>query len=386
MKVIFINTYSNYGKDNKMYYLGTKEFYLFGMGQFIAEEFMNRGAKISFETWRMDLRITEVMEKKIDGIYCRVFPSKKIKLIGEYSSELLTAVKAVDKDKRTVFHFMGAHRLNYHFYSFFMKKNQVVATHLGGPNPYWKYKYWGQKKSYLVYLLEKYLLLRNYNHFISICLPEIEYFKKVNKNKSHMPQFGISNMHLFNIEDKEACRNKLGLPLNKKIVLQVGRASKVRGFDWIIELLDDNFFDKDIILIFVGIDKEDEYYSEIVNRGYEVVGYSSHEVLAEYYNAADLLLYLPNEFSDLQFAGTSYVPLEALMCGTPVVATTFHHIPGREVSEVSRIPEKKSDIAPMIKEILDSDISRQRCRDIVLKYYSWEKSLADHLKIYNDTM
>ncbi len=86
---------------------------------------------------------------------------------------------------------------------------------------------------------------------------------------------------------------------------------------------------------------------------------------------------------DLNFAGTSYVPLEAMVCGTPVVATTFHHFPGDEVEEVSRIPNRKKDVIPMIEELLAANVSRQRCREIVLKEFSWDNVIEKHWKLYN---
>lgn len=55
--------------------------FLYGMGQFIAKEFMKRNYDIHFENWRMDLRIKGVMEKEVDGIKCIIFLPEKDSLL-----------------------------------------------------------------------------------------------------------------------------------------------------------------------------------------------------------------------------------------------------------------------------------------------------------------
>ena len=382
MRVIFLSRFTAYNKDIELYRPGTDDFYQFGMGQFIAHEFYARNFPVIFENWRMDLRIDSVMEKEIDGVLYRIFPSRKIKKFGEYSRELVKAFKREAGNQDVIFHFMPNHTLNYHYFARLVKRNKIVATHLGGANPYWDYRN-GKWRSLLYYYLEKYYFLRSYDHFIAICKPEVEYYKKVKKSVTHMPIFGISREYQFYIKDRKECRKKLGLPLTKKILLQVGRAYNARGFDWIMDLIDYYQKKDDYFLVFAGINNNDEYYQRLVDKGCYITPYLPHTDIPDYYNAADLFYYLPHGELDLNFAGTSYVPLEALACGTPVVATTFHHFPGDEVGEVSRIPQRKEDVIPMIEDLLAAEVSRERCREIVLKHFSWDKLIEKHWEIYN---
>lgn len=235
----------------------------------------------------------------------------------------------------------------------------------------------------LNYWLEKYVTLRPYDHFISICKPEVEYLEKLGKPVSHMTVFGISREDQFTIKNRQESRKKLGLPLDKKILLQVGRAYKIRGFEWVIDLVDHYQKKEDYFLVFAGINKSDEFYQPLKDKGVYMTPYLKHGDLPDYYNAADLSYYLLNSKVDLNFAGTSYVPLESLACGTPVVSTSFHHFPGDEVHEVSRIPKKQSDVIPMIEELLSANVSRERCRAIVLKYFSWDTVIEKHWDLYN---
>jgi len=383
MKVIFIGSYTLYDKDIPLYDPGTDAFFLFGMGQFIAEEFYNRNYPVTFENWRMDLRVDKVMEKELQGIKCKIFPSKRRRIIGECSKELENQIKLEAKKVDVVFHFMGTHKLYFGLLAHKIKQNTIICTHLGGANPFWKYKNENNIRSLFYYWLERYILLKPFDHFISICRPEVEYYEMLHKSVTHMPIFGISREHLFTIKDKTECRIKLGLPLDKKILIQVGRADKIRGFDWILDVIDSFKENDDIFLIFIGLHKEDEFYPEIVKRNVYFKSYLNHGELSDYYNASDLLFYLINSKLELNFAGTSYVPLEALACGIPVIATTFHHFPGEEINEVSRIPENKQQVIPLILELLSANVSRERCREIVLKQFSWDTVINKHWELYN---
>jgi glycosyltransferase involved in cell wall biosynthesis len=383
MRVIFLSRFTGYDKDIDVFRPGTDAFYYFGMGQFIASEFYARNYPVIFENWRMDLRIDSVVEKDIDGMLCRIFPAKRIKGFGEYSKEIVQALKKESGKENVLFHFMPNHPLNYHYFARLLKYNKIVATHIGGSNPYWKYKNEGRWGSLLYYFLEKYYFLKFYDHFVTMCKPEADYYARVKKPVSHMPPFGISREHLFVIKNRDECRKKLGMPLNKKILLQVGRANRNRGFDWIMDLIDHYQMKNDYFLVFAGVHHSSEYYRKLIDKGCFVAPFLPHKELVDYYNAADLLYYLPHDSVDINFAGTSYVPLEALACGTPVVATTFHHFPGDEVGEVSRIPQSKKDVIPMIENLLTANVSRERCREIVLKHFSWDKVIEKHWEIYN---
>lgn len=387
MKVIFFAVFPAYEHKIPLYEPGTDPFYSFGMGQFIAQEFKFRNYPVTFENWRMDLRIQSRMEKEIDGMLCRIFPSKRIKLFGksfgEHSSDMIEAFRKELCNPDTVFHFMPNQVLSFHWLARMAKKHNIVATHLGGANPYWKFVHQKKWKSGLRYLLDKHFFLKPYKHLITIVRPELDYYQMLNIPATHMPVFGLAREHLFTIKSRNESRKRLGLPNDKKILLQLGRASSVRGFDWIMDLIDHYQQKEDYFLVFAGINEVDQYYDQLKAKGVYMTPYLSHPETVDYYNAADLLYYLPNGLEDLNFAGTSYVPLEALACGTPVVATTLHHFPGEEVHEVSRIPKCKADVIPMIEDLLHANVSRERCREIVLKHFSWDVVLEKHWDIYN---
>lgn len=382
---MFINKFPLYGRKNPLYDIGTDAFYSFGMGKFIAREFHRRNSGIEFENWRIDSRISVAMTKRIEGVNCRVFPADRfsLKVLNEFSLQMIKALYFESKNGEVIFHFMGVHDTYFNILSFFCGKKQVVGTHLGGPNPLWKYYNSGSFKAQLFYLMEKYIFLKNWDHFITICKEEAKYFVNT-ENKVHlMPIFGLAYESELIIQSRKSVRKKLNLPLNKKIILQVGRAVEDRGFDWIMNIIEHYSNMEEYLLLFIGVEEEDGYFDSLIATGVHLEGDKTRSDLVSYFNAADILIYLPHDEINLAFAGTSYVPLEALACGTPVVATTFHHFPGEEVKEVSRIPQKMEDVIPMIEDLLEANVSRERCREIVLKYFSWDEVLKKLWEIYN---
>lgn len=384
LKVIFITYFgkTTYEKNQRIYFPGTDEFFLYGVGQFIAAEFIKRGYNIQFHNWRMDKRITHEQERVLSGINCRIFPSKVFPFIGEFSFSLLHAIIMEQKTRDTVFHFFAYHLLSFQIYAFLSRRASTVATHLGGPNPLWMYQKSRKLKWWLLYEMERYFWLQNFGVFITLSMTEISYLRRVRQNAVHMPVFGIPRLDALNIIDKAQCRNKLGLPVDKKIILQVGRATSYRGFNWIMELLDALPVDSDLLPIFIGVNESDEYYKDLKARELTVVGYIDVESLACYYNAADILIYLPNDELMLNFAGTSYVPLESLICGTPVIATTLHHFPDDRIFTVSKSPRNSQEVMPLISELLKQDIDREQCRRIVLDSFAWDKIIEQYELLY----
>jgi glycosyltransferase involved in cell wall biosynthesis len=205
------------------------------------------------------------------------------------------------------------------------------------------------------------------------------------KKISKYPIFGI-NADLFKITDKTEARIKLNLPLDKKIVLQLGRATRNRGVDILIEKVWPELKKAGIYLFMVDAWEEDDCYQMAVDAGIPCLPAALYADVPVYFNAADLLIYLPFDDENLKFAGTSYVPLESLACGTPVVASTMRHFQGGEKQKGFRVPWKIEEIFPMAMELLNDPPSREECRELVLQYYNWKNVISQHIEIYNNLL
>ena len=130
------------------------------------------------------------------------------------------------------------------------------------------------------------------------------------------------NLTKFNIMDKAAMRQKLGLG-EGPIILFVGRIERLKGLERVIVTLPYLSAIKPKLVI---VGEDGARHGEVetlkllaikkdVTESVIFRGLVAHEQLAEYYNAADVCV-LPSYYESF-----GLVPLEALACGTPVVAT-----------------------------------------------------------------
>ncbi|MDO8428061.1 MAG: glycosyltransferase family 4 protein [Candidatus Diapherotrites archaeon] len=112
--------------------------------------------------------------------------------------------------------------------------------------------------------------------------------------------------HMFNSLNKEKMRMELNLPLDKKIILFVGRADYSKGFDVVKQLMD---LHKDCLFVCITFPKIFVHKSNVL-----CVNPMEQSQLAKYYSASDVVVF-PSRFE-----GFGYVSIEALACNIPVVA------------------------------------------------------------------
>lgn len=127
-------------------------------------------------------------------------------------------------------------------------------------------------------------------------------------------------------EEKEKLRKALGMT-ERKILLYVGRFTKAKGMDALLEAAPG--LDRDTGVYFVGGEPSQEHLAFRENHGLSqvhFVGFQKKEQLADYYKAADVLV-LPTQ-SDVW----GLVINEAMACGLPVI-TTDRCVAGLELIE-----------------------------------------------------
>jgi D-inositol-3-phosphate glycosyltransferase len=131
------------------------------------------------------------------------------------------------------------------------------------------------------------------------------------------------DLELFRPLDQRASREALGLPLDSPVMCWVGRLEKLKGIDILISALA-QLDERGFTLLIIGGDERAgairaELEAQVREEGLEghvrFLGAVPHDDLPAYYSAADVCV-VPSYYESF-----GLVAVEAMACGTPVVAS-----------------------------------------------------------------
>ncbi|MFZ5955059.1 MAG: glycosyltransferase family 4 protein [Nanoarchaeota archaeon] len=151
-----------------------------------------------------------------------------------------------------------------------------------------------------------------------------KYFFPFKHKILHLPL--ILNEKIFFKKNKLEMRKKLGLPLNKEIIIFVGRIQYLKGSDTLFQLAKNN---KEKYFVLIG-KEEDNSFSKNKLKNVLVLPSIKNEALPDYYSASDLSI-LPSRIE-----GFGIVSRESMLCETPALVsniTALKSIPGVITSE-----------------------------------------------------
>ncbi len=188
---------------------------------------------------------------------------------------------------------------------------------------------------------------------------------------------GVDFQKFYPVPQAEA-RQRLGLPLNRRIVLSVGRIVENKGYHLIVEALSQWRAARQEIpyLVVVGGAADEALYpaklAETIARfamenDVLLAGAQLNETLRDWYCAADVYC-LASETE-----GWPNVLLEALACGTPVVATNTWGTPEIICSEDYGLLVERS--AESIAEGLQTALTKEWKSQVMVDYaatHTWQ--------------
>lgn len=186
---------------------------------------------------------------------------------------------------------------------------------------------------------------------------------------------------LFKLKNRVQCRKETNLPVNKNMILFVGRAIKSKGSDILNKLIEAN---PDILFVIIGKIIDEDF--KIKTKNFIHIEKKDNEDLVPYYNAADLTFYLCK-----WGGGLGMVAEESLACGTPVVVLRKEYgtkkseatlqvpfnfgITNKVVREFFRRYDKKSEkekkqLSKTARDFAEKNFSANVWKEKYIDYYS----------------
>jgi len=182
----------------------------------------------------------------------------------------------------------------------------------------------------------------------------------------------------------------------RDFLLYVGGISPHKNLDTLIDafkILQDSETGASLKLVLVGDYKDDPFYSaypilkEMVEQyelGEQVVftGFVSDDELARLYNDATLLVFPSIE------EGFGLPAIEAMACGTPVVASRTGSLP-EVLGQAGRYfdPTSAGDMAKVVAEVLNNKAERRTMSANGIarsRRFSWDQAATDTLAIFDE--
>ena len=163
-------------------------------------------------------------------------------------------------------------------------------------------------------ILTKYLIRPSY---IIETHPKVEKLWKKDGFKSTFvyPAVDTEVFRPYNEDEIREIKDKLGIPSEKNVILYVGRLEKFKGADIFYRLTKVALnMRRDLFFIVIG-DGELKHLFTSGNQDILYLGYVKNDDLPRYYNIADVTV-VPSKSESF-----SFVSLESVACGTPVITT-----------------------------------------------------------------
>jgi D-inositol-3-phosphate glycosyltransferase len=229
---------------------------------------------------------------------------------------------------------------------------------------------------------------------------QLEWFYQVNMNKISIIPPGVDTGHFYPIAVDEA-REYLGLKPDDRMILFVGRIEPLKGLDTLIRAvacLQLKYLHEPVRLAVIGGDPDaepDDMSEEMtriqklcdeltVGKMVAFLGKRGQDTLPYYYSAAEVVV-MPSHYESF-----GMVALEAMACGTPVIASQVGGLAFLVQDGVTgfTIPAEDSiALCDKLTSLLGNKTLRKKMGHAAAAYaknYDWKKIASQIVRIYQD--
>lgn len=204
------------------------------------------------------------------------------------------------------------------------------------------------------------------------------------------------NLKEFDIQyTKEECREKLGIPIDKNVLLFFSYLSPYKGPDVLLKAIPNIIKENhDIEIVIAGngvmMDELKNLSKKLgIEKWVRFAGFISDDMKPVYFKASDIFI-LPSTMKTESFG---IVNLEAMACSIPIVASNIGGIPDVVKNGENGLlvqPKDPEALANSIIKLLNNiDFAKKmgkNGRKLVEEKYSWEKIAEMTEKIYNEVL
>lgn len=217
-------------------------------------------------------------------------------------------------------------------------------------------------------------------------------------NEKDIPTLKIFNKNVFSITNgyppqfkplnKNECRIRLCLPVDKKILFSLGLLDERKGFNYLIDSMKIIFGTRNDVLCFIGgkgllRDKLQKQINDMnLQNHVKLIGFIPDELLPIWMNACDIFV-LPslNE-------GNPTVMFECLGCGKPFIGTNVGGIPeiiNNDMYGFIVKPANSDELAGAIERGLQKNWDEKSIFNYA-KQYSWDNIVKEIVEIYHEVL
>ncbi len=353
-------------------------YFTIGWGAGSARKFKEFNPDITVECWKTDYKAEKIYEREISGVKFIIFPAYHIKYFGDYSFSLLKHLREeIKKKEKTIFHITSFRHLLFYSVAFKLKNYPLVVQNNGESSAIYKVKITKGLRKFF-YQLQIILERKSFRNIDLLYILDerireyLPYTEAVIKKQT----LGVMTERFIPLDKKEA-RVILNLDPDKKYLLYIGKLNSTKSPDILIDIYKEIKKDRnDVELLIAGTNEGDPLINYALESGAKVFGRIMHTDIYRYLSAADVYI-LPKYSTEHVFGGIGLLPVEALLCNTPVIGGNLENFPQDCKDAVGFAVNDRDEMKVAIINILDKKVMFDNLRNIAIENYSWEKISKD---------